>query len=558
MIGRWIKSILEPPATVRQLQNERASKKALDSHEAFMSAASSTMLLAQDITSSLKSRIDDYTKQIEATSFVLSDALIMCDTDGRIETFNPAAELIYGWRADEVVGKNIAILFELDGLRLRAAELIVAFSAPTIVEPTERACSLSSRIKGKHQQAHLFDSEVAISSFVRTDGSHHYLLLVRDVTEEREAETRVLALSQRQEAILSSMPDILATFDEQNRYTSMWTPSGPGIIQHTAEECIGRSIYEVLSYPKARELADQIAMVRNSNSSSFITTQYNYLDDKNPEQSYELRWSKCGNEILLMARNMTEMRRTQGQLQESTEQFRAFGQASSEAMLIHDEENILNFNPRLSEMTGYSAREIASMSPLDFIHPLEREKVRTMQSEIEISRSYDTLFLTKDGLELEVAITAKPVEWKGKRARIKVMRDITHLKDFEQILNISRERYRTLTDNTVDLVCMYDANLDIKFSNQTFKDYVNDQNAKPNLLQFIPEEDHAKVRTHVAALTVEQPVKRTLHRIMMGDVMRWQDWIDRAVFDASGKLVEIQSVGRDVTDYVSRFNKDCT
>jgi signal transduction histidine kinase len=54
---------------------------------------------------------------------------------------------------------------------------------------------------------------------------------------------------------------------------------------------------------------------------------------------------------------------------------------------------------------------------------------------------------------------------------------------------------------------------------------------------------------HLAALTRENPVAIVEHRILMpGGEMRWQRWSDRAIFDAGGKIVEYQSVGRDTTE----------
>ena len=38
-------------------------------------------------------------------------SVITCDLEGRIETFNPGAALLFGWRPDEVVGKKRVSLF---------------------------------------------------------------------------------------------------------------------------------------------------------------------------------------------------------------------------------------------------------------------------------------------------------------------------------------------------------------------------------------------------------------------------------------------------------------
>lgn len=38
------------------------------------------------------------------------DGIISIDEDGKITTFNPAAERIFGYEADAVIGKNVNIL----------------------------------------------------------------------------------------------------------------------------------------------------------------------------------------------------------------------------------------------------------------------------------------------------------------------------------------------------------------------------------------------------------------------------------------------------------------
>ena len=38
------------------------------------------------------------------------DGIILIDERGVIETFNPAAERIFGWTSNEVIGKNVSSL----------------------------------------------------------------------------------------------------------------------------------------------------------------------------------------------------------------------------------------------------------------------------------------------------------------------------------------------------------------------------------------------------------------------------------------------------------------
>lgn len=426
MIG-FFKYLFRPaPKTAVQQRVDDLEQLAEVSQRAFVSAATGTVNLAQDITETLRDRIDDYDVQIGATAEILSDALFMVDHRGTVETFNPAAERIFGWESRYIVGENMMCLLCLGDCLVDFPTMARIFDNPN----SDSFKELMTGLRGRHRNGYSFHIDVRLNGFTRSDDSQHYLVLIRDITDIKQA---------------------------------------------------------------------------------------------------------------------------QDKLQESEEHFRAFGQASSEAMMIHNSNGILSWNPRLSEMTGYSAREIARMDPLDFVHPMERDKVWDMHKDYDLARSYETLFLSKDGLQLEVAITGKPVEWKNEKARIKVIRDVTHLKDFEQILNISRERFRTLTDNTIDLVCSFNAQADIKIANHTFWEYFGiPMGTQCRLTDFVPEEDRDRVLAHVSKISADNPVARTLHRVVRGDEIRWLDCIDRAVFNADGELLEIQSVGRDVTDYIER------
>ena len=70
---------------------------------------------------------------------------------------------------------------------------------------------------------------------------------------------------------------------------------------------------------------------------------------------------------------------------------------------------------------------------------------------------------------------------------------------------------------------------------------------------FIPEADRGQVRKHVTDLieagTPAHPAVTHEHRVIArsGDI-RWLQWTNRAIFDEQGHLMELQSVGRDITE----------
>jgi PAS domain S-box-containing protein len=59
------------------------------------------------------------------------------------------------------------------------------------------------------------------------------------------------------------------------------------------------------------------------------------------------------------------------------------------------------------------------------------------------------------------------------------------------------------------------------------------------------------VFARIRELSPEAPISTDQHQSIVADGrLRWQEWTDRGIFDDTGKLVLLQSVGRDVTDRV--------
>lgn len=68
-------------------------------------------------------------------------------------------------------------------------------------------------------------------------------------------------------------------------------------------------------------------------------------------------------------------------------------------------------------------------------------------------------------------------------------------------------------------------------------------------MDHIPSEDRDNVHRLLETLSVENPAVHMEHRAVAADGrIRWHQWTNRAIFDDAGNIIEIQAVGRDITD----------
>jgi len=155
--------------------------------------------------------------------------------------------------------------------------------------------------------------------------------------------------------------------------------------------------------------------------------------------------------------------------------------------------------------------------------------------------------------------------------RIIVARDITELKTLEinyralseelekrvhertEELRNSAERYRAVVENQKEFIVRWKPDGTRTFANEAYCRYWNltyEQALAINFLFHIVEEDRPNIEEKIARLHSGVVNSETeTHRVIKPDgEIAWQEWTDQAIRDEWGKLIEIQSVGRDITE----------
>lgn len=539
--------------TERKKSREASIKAALESTSALEKAAKGTMTLAQDVTETLQARLDDYAQQIDQTSRLLSDALLLVDTNGQIESFNLAAEVMFGWKKRHIMGKSISVLFQFDTGVVVNAEFMEKLMGE-VNQDDEMATVHHEAFMGVRQDGEKIYVDVGASKFTRSDKKSSYIILVRNVTHRVNNSKMLKELAEKNQ-------ELLTTIDASNTGFVILENNGGDYKVTFVNEGFARLTKTKRRDLKKMNLRDLLGIdkgywsVRRTLGEEITARHEVQLDlDGTDEIWFDVHITPVfkgpvANQWILVFYDTTELKKAYQDLRKSEAHFRAFSDASSESMFIHDNASLLDWNERLITLTGFSENELEKISPIDFVHPLERESIRIKLASTEPEK-YETLITTKDGDVKEVAINSRPIAWENAEAQIVVARDVTAFKDIETQLKTSRERYKTVIDNTIDMIVCFNKDFEITFSNQTFRDYFDVELEEINgfsLLEVIPESDHEKFKSYMLSISPEQEVRRGIHRINRHDEIKWQDWIDRGIFDEHGELIEIQSVARDVT-----------
>ena len=119
-------------------------------------------------------------------------------------------------------------------------------------------------------------------------------------------------------------------------------------------------------------------------------------------------------------------------------------------------------------------------------------------------------------------------------------------------LRESREQYRTIAEDMPVLICQYSLDFTVTYINKTYGVFYSvntDELIGKPLFSTILEEDRAEVISNISSLSMESPSCTQINRtILPNGEVKWQQWLNRALFDKAGNITGYQSLGQDITE----------
>ena len=153
-----------------------------------------------------------------------------------------------------------------------------------------------------------------------------------------------------------------------------------------------------------------------------------------PKPSYE----ELEHRVRELEQQSTELQRSQQALRRSEMLFRDLVENANDAIFVTQDGMIKFANPSALKMTGYTAKELASVPFVDMIHPDDRQKIidrhfRRLRGE-DVVANYTFRVRSKTGQELWQQINSVLISWEDRPATLSFIRDITQEKRLERRL----------------------------------------------------------------------------------------------------------------------------
>jgi PAS domain S-box-containing protein len=391
-----------------------------------------------------------------------SDAIVGRTVDGLIATWNRAAEIMFGYTAEEVIGKPTLMMTTAENLALhrrnnqilKSGQSIPAFEITAVRKDgrTFPALVSASPIKDKSGQT------IAASS------------IVRDITQLKVTEEALRASERRFQSFMSHIPGATWILDESARYVYLNAAYEKlmGLAPGTA---IGKALTDFFPPAIAEEYLRNNQKALQENRPVEVLEKGIRADGSEGEFmviKFPMESTGSNGKVKLLggvAFDVTDSRRGE----EARALLAAVVESSDDAIeVISLDQTVLSWNKGAERIFGYTAEEMVGRK-IGMVVPPDRQN--EMENLLDRIRSgepvshLETVRVCKDGRRIDVSLTVSPI--KDQRGVMvgasKIARDITETKRSQQALREAEEKVHTLVENIPDVAWTVDINRHVNF-----------------------------------------------------------------------------------------------
>lgn len=535
-------------------------------------------------------RLEQTVRQQQHIMHMLQDAVVVTMLDGTIMQWNRAAEQLFGYQTDEIIGQHINVLLPAETQDVWHNELL-----PTLQNQEQHKLELP--MQQKSGEGFLATLTLSLLPSENNDTLQPMIGCTIDPASKNQHDLQQESENQRIFSLLEELPayvclqasDYTIRFanrffrerfgDPQGRYCyqimqgkeepcdhcqTFHIFADPSTPQEWETTTIDGRTYQVYDYPFVDEdgtllvLELGIDITRRKQMEQALRQAQEELEQRVEERTAELSHANQALQYEIVERKHAEeaLQRNQALLQGILDNMPA-------AIYVKDMQgHLLLVNNYYAALLEKPAEYLLGKTDADLFSPAvarawlaSDEQVLGTGRPVEIEQT----FPYQDGPH--AFLTIKFLIYDANNATYAIggiSTDITSRKRTEEALRESEARYRAIVQEQTDMICRFRSDGTLTFVNEAYcrnfgKRY--QELIRRNFLAFLPPEDQQRVREHLASFTPEHPASSIIYRMIdsTGET-HWQQWNDHAIFNDDGELVEFQSVGRDITEQIQTEN----
>jgi PAS domain S-box-containing protein len=405
------------------------------------------LVVIRDITEQVQAeeRLREKEEQYRSIFEATTDAVFINDMNGIIVEVNPAALMMHGYTYEELLGQYPTLIGHPDYHHL-VAEFFQTIKA---------GGQFQARTVNVRKDGHAFPIEIHGTAFTYK-GQPHTLAMVRDISEQVRAEEQLREKEAQYRSIFEASTDAVSILDLDDGHVVEANPAACNIYGYTYEEFIGL-LPSVFIHPDKLPNFTEKALPSVRAGGEWHARGINLRKDGTafPIDVHLTSFTYQGKlHMLVVGRDITEQVKAEEQIREKETQYRSVFEAGTDGLAINDLEDghLVEVNPAMHRMHGYTYEEFMALNPLTFIHPDSHALFAEYLETVKAGKKFQTraIDIRKDGTPFPVEVHGTSFDYKGKPHVLAVVRDITEQVQAEEQIQEKEEQYRSIFEATSD------------------------------------------------------------------------------------------------------------
>ena len=364
----------------------------------------------------------------------ISDVIWMMDLNGNFTYVSPSAHKLFGYTKEELTSLSVKdILIESDYLKHRNA-FFKRIEKEKNGQITESDTSDLIHIKKNRE---LFLAEIVTNPLRDNNNKLIGILgVTRDISSRKKIEEEIKKLS----VVIEQSPASVVITDVNGRIEYV-NNTFTNVTGYTPEEAIGKnpSILKSGKTPPEtyRDLWNTI-LAGNVWKGEFINRK------KNGEHYWEkVIIAPIKNSIgaltnfVSIKENITDKKNAELELIDSQERYKFLSDITTEGIIIHENEFILDVNESVKRITGYNNEDLVGLNKISKLFTDKSMELILSNISNNVIIPTEVIGIRKDNSIYPAEIESRPFKYKNKEIHVSALRDVTYRKRIEDVLRSS-------------------------------------------------------------------------------------------------------------------------
>lgn len=177
------------------------------------------------------------------------DSIVVIDRTGTIRSVNHATEGLFGYAAEELIGRNVKILMPEP-----YAGQHDTYLANYLRTGNKKIIGIGREVVGRREDGSVFTMDLSVGE-ARDGDEPIFVGIIRDITDRKAAELAQRESELRLRSIIDTVPDAIVVIDAQGTIQS-FSPAAERLFGYHSVEVIGRNVNILMPAPY-REAHDE-------------------------------------------------------------------------------------------------------------------------------------------------------------------------------------------------------------------------------------------------------------------------------------------------------------